>query len=142
MTDHANTILELEALTGHPVPSAWLAVMNDFPSTLARRTYPGVDSRVADHELVDKLERVLHLNKLVREANVWGDEDDEEAPWRLERLAIGRDLSGDIVFLDASRPDPSVQRFIVSSGRVIEMAPDIATLVRLLDTPDVEVPRN
>ncbi len=141
MPDDLNILPELEAMTGYPVPASWLALMRQFPATLAKRTYPGIESRVVDHELLDNLERVLQLNRTIREEDVWGDEDNEDAPWLTTRLAIGEDLSGDIVFLDTTRADPPVQRFLVSSGRVIEMAPDLATFARQLNTPDVAVPR-
>lgn len=137
MPDPANHFAELEAMTGHPLPAAWLALIRQFPPTLAQRKYPGLTDRVADHELLDDVERVLMLNRFIREEPVWGDDEDEDAPWQNTRLAIGKDISGDIVFLDTSRAEPPVQRFLVSSGRVIEMAPNIATFARILDTPDV-----
>lgn len=56
-------------------------------------------------------------------------------------FGLGKDMGGDIVFVETSRADAPVERDVVSSGRVITMARDIASLVRQLDTPDAEVPR-
>jgi hypothetical protein len=135
---HFDTLAEM---TGHACPAAWVALMTAFPESLAARTYPGLECRVVDHELLADLAALVALNEDVRAEDVWGDEDEEDQPWVAERLAIGQDMSGDVVFLDTTRPNPPVQRFLVSSGRVIEMAPDIETFAAMLDTDDVKVPR-
>lgn len=136
-----NALDQLAALTGHPCPQAWTALLSQFPAGLAARRYPGLDDRVADHELLDDLAAVVALNEDIREDDVWGDGDEEDMSWLSTRLAIGKDMSGDIVFIDVTHPDPPVQRYLVSSGRIIEMAPNLPTLVAMLDTETVFVPR-
>lgn len=140
MTDRHSLDL-LAELTGFPCPPDWTALMAAFPASLAARTYAGLDDRVADHELLDDLGAVLALNEDIRADDVWGDGDDEDMPWVASRLAIGQDMSGDVVFLEASHANPPVQRYLVSSGRIIEMAPDIASFAARLESDPGSLPR-
>jgi hypothetical protein len=55
-------------MTGHACPAAWVALMVAFPESLAARTYPRLESRVVDHELLADLAAVVALNEDVRAA--------------------------------------------------------------------------
>lgn len=133
-------LAELAAMTGAPVPPAYVALLAAFPPALAAKTYAGLTRRVAAHELYDDPAAVVAANRDVRGFPCWGDEG--ESPWEDARLVIGKDLSGDVIFLDTAAGDGVVHRYLCETGGVIAVAPDLATYATLLATDDPSLRRS
>jgi hypothetical protein len=133
----------LEAMLTVPVPEAYLRFLSQqMPNELRTRCYEGLTRRIADHELYDDPEQILAANEMVREEPLWGEGDEEEAPWRPTRLVIGMDMSGDVVFVDAAAVERGVFRYVVSSGRVIPVRPDLPSYAASLVSNDPTLPRS
>lgn len=135
-------IARLEELLTMPVPEAYLRFLGEeLPPALATLKYAGLDDRVADHELYDTPEALLGANEMVREDPVWGEGDEDEGMWQTERLVIGMDISGDVIFVDASDIERGVFRYLVSSGRVIPVRPSLGAYAASLVSEDPTLPR-
>lgn len=126
-----------------PVPEAYLRFLSEqMPTELQTQRYPGLTDRIADHELYDDPKQILGSNEMVREEPLWGEGDEEEAPWQPTRLVIGMDISGDVVFVEATAIERGVFRYVVSSGRVIEVRPDLPSYAASLVSNDPTLPRD
>jgi hypothetical protein len=129
----------LESMLGGPVPPAYVAFMATFPPALSAKRYGGLTRRIAEHELYDDPAKVVEENLDARRVPVWGDESESE--WVASHLLIGMDLSGDAIFIDTGA-GPAIHRYLVETGEVIEVAPDLATYAAMLVSDDPTLRRS
>lgn len=139
-TFDAKHLAELESLLGARVPVSYLSFLDAFPPDLRNAHYAESTARIVDHELHVDAARIVELNRSVRSASTWGANG--EQPWPNHHLAIGRDLSGDVVFVDLASGATRPLRYLVEDGRTIAMADDVASLARRLAANDPTLPRS
>jgi hypothetical protein len=113
---------ELERIIEQPAPQAYLTWLGDYPNDLAQLTYLKLKDRLADYELLDDPTKVLQLNEMVREEDIWTGEDGD-GPYPPNHLAIGEDMGGDIVSIQLDDPSLPVYRLhtsVAELGRVAD----------------------
>jgi hypothetical protein len=114
----------LAEITGQPVPPAYLDWMRDYPADLASLTYAKLKDRIADHELHDDPKKVLRVNEMVREEDIWTGEDGD-GPYPANHLAIGEDIGGDIVSIQLDDAALPVFRLLTSTARLVRVADNL-----------------
>jgi hypothetical protein len=115
---------ELERIIGQPAPQAYLTWLGDYPGDLSRLTYPKLKDRLADYELLDDPAKVLQLNEMVREEDIWTGEDGD-GPYPPSHLAIGEDMGGDIVSIQLDDPSLPVFRLHTSVAELHRVADNL-----------------
>jgi hypothetical protein len=115
---------EFERTIGQPAPQAYLDWLSRYPADLASLTYPKLKDRLADFELLDDPEKVLRLNAMVREEDIWTGEDGD-GPYPANHLAIGEDMGGDIISIQLDDPALPVFRLHTSVAELRRTADDL-----------------
>ena len=105
---------ELETLCQAPLPSAWRAVLTDYPEALRRavRADDGSDSEgfVSEAELLADPAEVLRINREVRQDSIL-DPEGREFRWPIAFLVIGETGDGDYYCIDAAGGHEGVLQF-------------------------------
>ncbi len=117
----------LEKMLGMPVPESYVRYIDGYPPKLAEMVYSG-DHLVGDYELFSDPDTIARENTDAREKPVWGPEAEDD--WGATHLAIGKDLSGDMIFIDVAANNANkheVQRYLCASGEEIVVAKDVET---------------
>jgi hypothetical protein len=105
---------ELETLCHEPVPTAWRAVLTDYPEALLRavRADDGSDTEgfVSEAELLADPAEVLRINREVRQDSIL-DPEGREFRWPTAFLVIGETGDGDYYCIDAAGEHDGVLQF-------------------------------
>lgn len=115
---------QLERIIGQRAPRAYLDWLGRYPADLASLTYPKLKDRLAEYELLDDPEKVLQLNEMVREEDIWTGEDGD-GPYPPNHLAIGEDMGGDIVSIQLDDPALPVFRLQTSVAELHRTADNL-----------------
>ena len=111
---NSDAFSELESLCQATVPTAWRAVMQDYPEALrgAVRADDGSDTEgfVAEAELLADPVEVLRINREVRLESIL-DPEGREFRWPASFLVIGETGDGDYYCMDAAGEHEGVLQF-------------------------------
>ena len=112
MTD--TPLNQLEDLTGFPLPSEYVSLLNDYPNVLAGASRSIDDSEfagtVAEFELIANPNLILSLNLEVRSDSVL-DPAGQDFFWPNQLVVIGETGEGDYYCIDASEEHAGVFLF-------------------------------
>ena len=136
----ASQLADLAAMLGRPVPDGYVRFLAAYPPSLATKAYRGLTDLISAHELYVDPADVVGENREARAEECWGNEG--ESPWVDSHLVIGKDLSGDMIFVDVARDDLVVHRYLLETGEAIEVAPDLDTYATMLATDDPSLRRS
>ena len=108
------SLKQLEALCGGPLPAAWIRLMKHYPEVLrtALRSDDGdlADGTVSRVELQVSWKDVVALNHEVRKSLIL-DPNNEEFHWPQQLLVIGETDEGDYFCLDTTSEHAGVLQF-------------------------------
>lgn len=131
----SSAIEQLVEMLGHPLPSEYLKMLDDYPQVLVNvpRAIDNSDSEgtIEDVELIRNLDSVLEINKEARTGSV-PDPEGIEHFWPDQLLVIGETGEGDYYCLDVDEPKPCVMQFNHQSVIFEVVAEDLQDFVEML----------
>jgi hypothetical protein len=132
---NSDAFSELESLCQAPAPTAWRAIMQNYPEALrgAVRADDGSDTEgfVAEAELLADPVEVLRINREVRLESIL-DPEGREFRWPIPFLVIGETGDGDYYCIDAAGEHEGVLQFRHHAVEFEPVADSIDEFIELL----------